>query len=49
MAYFFKKDFPLLMQNNIAYLDSAATTQKPMQVINAISEYYKNSRSYKSV
>lgn len=45
MAYFFKKDFPLLMQNNIAYLDSAATTQKPMQVINAISEYYKNSNA----
>ena len=45
MAYFFKRDFPLLMQNNIAYLDSAATTQKPMQVINAISEYYKNSNA----
>ena len=43
--YFFKRDFPLLMQNNIAYLDSAATTQKPMQVINAISEYYKNSNA----
>ena len=33
------------MQNNIAYLDSAATTQKPMQVINAISEYYKNANA----
>ncbi len=45
MAYFFKRDFPLLIQNNIAYLDSAATTQKPMQVINAISEYYKNANA----
>ena len=45
MAYFLKRDFPLLMQNNIAYLDSAATTQKPMQVINAISEYYKNANA----
>ena len=45
MAYFFKRDFPLLMQNNIAYLDSAATTQKPIQVINAISEYYKNANA----
>lgn len=45
MAYFFKRDFPLLMQNNIAYLDSAATTQKPMQVINAIREYYKNANA----
>lgn len=41
MAYFYKKDFPILMENNIAYLDSAATTQKPLQVINSISEYYK--------
>ena len=45
MAYFLKRDFPLLIQNNIAYLDSAATTQKPMQVINAISEYYKNANA----
>ena len=45
MAYFLKRDFPLLMQNNIAYLDSAATTQKPMQVINAISKYYKNANA----
>ena len=45
MAYFLKRDFPLLMQNNIAYLDSAATTQRPMQVINAISEYYKNTNA----
>ena len=45
MAYFLKKDFPLLMQNNISYLDSAATTQKPMQVINAINQYYKNANA----
>ena len=45
MAYFFKRDFPLLIQNNIAYLDSAATTQNPIQVINAISKYYKNANA----
>ena len=38
----FKKDFPLLMNRDITYLDSGATTQKPIQVINAIDEYYKN-------
>ena len=38
----FKKDFPLLMNRAITYLDSGATTQKPIQVINAIDEYYKN-------
>ena len=35
-----KKDFPLLMENKIAYLDSGATTQKPVQVIKAIEEFY---------
>ena len=36
-----KKDFPILNERKIAYLDSGATTQKPIQVINAIDEYYK--------
>ena len=35
------KDFPILANNNISYLDSGATTQKPIQVINSIEEYYK--------
>ncbi len=37
-----KKDFPILQNRNITYLDSAATTQKPIQVINKIQEYYQN-------
>lgn len=37
-----KEDFPILNERNITYLDSGATTQKPIQVINAIDEYYKN-------
>lgn len=36
-----KKDFPILENRNIAYLDSGATTQKPIQVVNAISEFYE--------
>ncbi len=36
-----KKDFPILQNNNIAYLDSGATTQKPMQVIKAVEEFYE--------
>lgn len=36
-----KKDFPLLENRDIAYLDSGATTQKPIQVINAVREFYE--------
>lgn len=36
-----KKDFPLLANNKIAYLDSGATAQKPKQVINAVEEFYE--------
>ena len=28
-----KKDFPILENRKIAYLDSGATTQKPIQII----------------
>ena len=36
-----KKDFPLLENQNITYLDSGATTQKPIQVIKAVEEFYQ--------
>jgi len=36
-----RKDFPIFENNNIAYLDNGATTQKPIQVINSIQEFYK--------
>ncbi|MBI4177089.1 MAG: cysteine desulfurase [Candidatus Aenigmarchaeota archaeon] len=41
-----KKDFPLLKRKisgkDLVYLDSAATSQKPVQVIEAVKEYYEN-------
>ena len=37
-----KNDFPILKNRNIAYLDSGATTQKPIQVINSITNFYEN-------
>lgn len=42
-----KEDFPILQQkingNRLAYLDNSATTLKPIQVIEAISDYNKKS------
>lgn len=36
-----KKDFPLLNNINIAYLDNGATTQKPQEVIDIVDDFYK--------
>ncbi|MEM3506718.1 MAG: cysteine desulfurase [Candidatus Bathyarchaeia archaeon] len=42
--YEIRKDFPILERkingNNIIYFDNAATSQKPIQVIDAIKEFY---------
>ncbi len=35
-----KKDFPILENSNLTYLDSGATTQKPKQVIEKIEKFY---------
>ena len=35
-----KEDFPILNERKISYLDSAATTHKPIQVIDKIDEFY---------
>lgn len=45
MSADYAKDFPLLLQPDagglpLAYLDNAATTQKPRQVIDAVRHYY---------
>lgn len=40
-----KKDFPILENRKISYLDSGATTQKPLQVINAIKEFYEKNNA----
>ena len=44
-----KKDFPVLHQkvngHDLVWLDNGATTQKPIQVIDKISDYYKNYNS----
>ena len=40
--YELRKDFEILQNNKIVYLDSGATTQKPKYVIDAIENYYKH-------
>ena len=44
-----KKDFPVLQQkvngHDLVWLDNGATTQKPVQVIDKISDYYRNYNS----
>ena len=37
----YKKDFPLLTQKDIVYLDNAATSQRPEMVLRAEREYYE--------
>jgi len=38
----YRRDFPLLMQNKVIYLDNAATSQRPQCVIDAEMDYYIN-------
>ena len=44
-----RKDFPILNETvnrkPLIYLDNAATSQKPLRVINAISDYYEHTNS----
>ena len=45
-----REDFPMMERHvhgdkRLVYLDNASTTQKPMQVIDTLTEYYKNYNS----
>ena len=40
-----RSDFPVLDREGLVYLDSAATSQKPRQVIEAIDSYYRHSNA----
>lgn len=41
----YKKDFPLLQDHSLVYLDSAATAQRPYFVLEAEQEFYKKSNA----
>ena len=36
-----RKDFPIFQNREMIYLDSSATTQKPYQVVNAVTDFYQ--------
>ena len=40
MTNAYRKDFPLLMAQDIAYLDNAATAQRPQCVLDAVNRFY---------
>ena len=40
-----RKDFPIFDNNDIAYLDSGATSQRPRQVIEKVNKFYEKANS----
>lgn len=41
----YKTDFPILTQSTVAYLDNAATSQKPALVLEAMDRFYRTSNA----
>ena len=42
MSHTYRDDFPLLNSLDIAYLDNAATAQRPQCMLDAVTEFYKS-------
>lgn len=42
MKHNYREDFPILQKRELIYLDSAATSQKPRQVIEAMTHFYES-------
>ena len=43
-----RKDFPLLMSNDVIYLDTAATSQKPSCVLEAERTFYEKYNAWRN-
>ena len=41
----YRKDFPLLLEEKAAYLDNAATAQRPVCVMEAEKQFYEHSNA----
>ena len=37
-----RKDFPIFQSREMIYLDNSATSQKPYQVMDAVTDFYRN-------
>ena len=42
MAHAYRDDFPLLKSQDVAYLDNAATAQRPQCVLDAVTKFYES-------
>ena len=42
MAHAYRDDFPLLKRQDVAYLDNAATAQRPQCVLDAVTRFYES-------
>ena len=41
MAYHYKQDFPIFQHTDVAYIDNAATAQRPQCVLDAVAGFYR--------
>jgi len=41
MAYHYKQDFPIFQHTDAAYIDNAATAQRPQCVLDAVADFYR--------
>ena len=41
MTYDYKRDFPIFQHTDVAYIDNAATAQRPQCVLDAVADFYR--------
>ena len=41
MTHDYKQDFPIFQHTDVAYIDNAATAQRPQCVLDAVTDFYR--------